>query len=85
MCDLQGYHGILCSACDANHGRAESGQCSHCGNKFMNIIYGILLGIWMTVIGVLMMASAISTGFAKNETSKDGRHHSHSELLKVNT
>ena len=51
----------------------------------MNIFYAILLGIWTIAIGVLMMASAISTGFAKNDTSRDVLEHSHSEVLKVTT
>lgn len=62
MCAMfQGYHGVLCGACDDTHGRVNSNGCQACGPAARDIAVAILLALWSVFLGFLMMKSALSS------------------------
>lgn len=87
---FQGYHGILCGACSSTHGKLASGECSACGKTAKNIIFACFLAIWMTLIGFVMMKSALAARNAEDTCENlalegSDQNHYHSEVLKVST
>ena len=51
----QGYHGILCGACEKAHGKIGSRKCQECGNETENIVIACVMVILQSsIIGILI-------------------------------
>lgn len=56
---LQGYHGILCGACDKTHGKVRSGECQKCRGSTVNVIMAGLLATVLISLAAVMMKDAL--------------------------
>ena len=65
----KGIHGILCDACNTDHGKARSGQYIECNERWKEIIFAILISVWSAILVAIMMKSAMS--ITKNKRYND--------------
>ena len=57
----QGYHGLLCGACDEDYGRTNHGTCVQCSISKWSVFLPILDVVWTTTIIVIVIYIALST------------------------
>ena len=72
----QGYHGILCGACDDTHGKTKSGSCMDCSPRIRHIVMAIFLALWSIAIIALVLRRALSCG------GSDGIGHQDDEIAR---
>ena len=70
---LQGYHGVLCGACDITHGKIRFGECQKCWGKAINIVAVSSLVFLLTFLAAILMKNALSTTlYQTNNTGCSG-------------
>eukprot|EP00803_Ostreobium_quekettii_P008782 evm.model.scf_90.3 EVM.evm.TU.scf_90.3 scf_90:126096-131812(+) len=55
---FQGHAGILCGACDKDHGKVRSGECIECTSETWSISATIGIAIWKLLESAVVIASA---------------------------
>ena len=70
MC-CQGYHGILCGACDNTHGKTKSGSCMDCSPRGVHIAMAFFSSLWTIAIIVIVLKRALSYGESGGTAHKD--------------
>ena len=54
----QGYHGVLCGACDDTHGKVEPGKCSLCGNRRQQRMLLGAMALWYITLAAVLAKGA---------------------------
>ena len=67
----QGYHGIICGACDGTHGKAKSGNCINCSPKWKHIAMALFLALWSAIVTTVVLRRALSFGGIDGNDCKD--------------
>eukprot|EP00803_Ostreobium_quekettii_P002833 evm.model.scf_805.2 EVM.evm.TU.scf_805.2 scf_805:24520-29646(+) len=65
----QGYHGVLCGACDATHGKVRSGECIKCQGRARNIFFATSLAVWLFIV-VNVLVRNVLTAIPKDRVEK---------------
>ena len=69
----QGYHGIICGACDGTHGKAKSGRCIDCSPKWIQIVMALCLALWSATITTFVLRRALSFGGIDGNDHEDNK------------
>lgn len=66
----QGYHGVLCGACDETHGMVEPDKCSLCSNRGRQRLLLGVLALWYIILAAMLSKGAISVMVDTNYDQK---------------
>jgi len=54
----EGYHGVLCGACDETHGKVEPGKCNLCGNRTHQRLLLCAMALWYITLAAVLAKGA---------------------------